>query len=401
MDQALDDVTVLDLGQVIAMPFCTMLLADMGARVIKVESPERGRERVSLGVKRRRDGVEERVPAAQYRDRNKLGVTLDLKTPAGVELFRELVRHADVVSENFSVGTMERLGLGYEDLRRVNPGLVYASITAFGQTGPYAPQRGYDMLAQAISGYMSITGDPDGPPTRSGQSISDYYAGMLCAFSIVSALHYRQRTGRGQRIDLALLDSLVVALDNLGERYTVGGEILTRAGNVSFAGSATGIYPAADVHVAVAASASDAIWARFCAVIGRGELTRDPGFATAAARRDRRDQIAAIIQAWTGPRAKAEVVRVLATAGVPAAPVNNVAEMVADPQVQAREMFVQRDHPVFGPLTTTGTPLKLSETPGRVRWLAPMPGEHNDEVFTGLLGHSRDDLERWRAEGVI
>src|SRR6202158_1372542 len=276
-----------------------------------------------------------------------------------------------------------------------------ASITPCGQTGPSAPQRGYDMLAQAISGYMSITGDPDGPPTRSGQSISDYYAGMLCAFSIVSALHYRQRTGRGQRIDLALLDSLVVALDNLGERYTVGGEILPRAGNVSFAGSATGIYPAADGHVAVAASASNAIWARFCAVIGRDELTRDPEFATAAARRDRRDRIAAIIQAWTGPRAKAEVVRVLSTAGVPAAPVNNVAEMGGDPQVQAREMFVQRDHPLFGPLTTTGTPLKLSETPGRVRWLAPMPGEHNDEVFAGLLGHSRDDLERWRAEGVI
>jgi CoA:oxalate CoA-transferase len=401
MEQALDDVTVLDLGQVIAMPFCTMLLADMGARVIKVESPERGRERVSLGVRRRRDGVEERVPAAQYRDRNKLGVTLDLKTEAGARLFRELVRHADVVSENFSVGTMERLGLGYEALRGVNPALVYASITAFGQTGPYAPQRGYDMLAQAISGYMSITGDPDGPPTRSGQSISDYYAGMLCAFSIVSALHYRRRTGRGQRIDLALLDSLVVALDNLGERYTVGGEILSRAGNVSFAGSATGIYPAADGHVAVAASASNAIWARFCAVIGREELTRDPGFATAAARRDRRDQIAAIIQAWTGPRPKAEVVRVLATAGIPAAPVNNVAEMVADPQVRAREMFVQRDHPVFGPLTTTGTPLKLSETPGRVRWLAPMPGEHNEEVFVGVLGHSREDLARWRADGVI
>jgi len=401
MDQALSDVTVLDLGQVIAMPFCTMLLADLGARVIKVESPERGRERVSLGVKRRRDGVEERVPAAQYRDRNKLGVTLDLKTPAGVELFRELVKRADVVSENFSVGTMERLGLGYEDVRRANPGIVYASITAFGQTGPYAPQRGYDMLAQAISGYMSITGYPDGPPTRSGQSISDYYAGMLCAFSIVSALHYRQRTGRGQRIDLALLDSLVVALDNLGERYTVGGEILTRAGNVSFAGSATGIYPAADGHVAVAASASNAVWARFCAVIGRDELTRDPGFVTAAARRDRRDEIAAIIQAWTGPRAKADVVRVLAMAGVPAAPVNNVAEMVADPQVRAREMFVELDHPIYGPLTTTGTPLKLSETPGQLRWLAPMPGEHNEEVFVGLLGYSRDDLARWRAEGVI
>jgi crotonobetainyl-CoA:carnitine CoA-transferase CaiB-like acyl-CoA transferase len=248
---------------------------------------------------------------------------------------------------------------------------------------------------------MSITGYPDGPPTRSGQSISDYYAGMLCAFSIVSALHSRQPTGRGQRIDLALLDSLVVALDNLGERYTVGGEVLTRAGNVSFAGSATGIYPAADGHVAIAAAASNAVWARFCAIIGREELTRDPGFATAAARRDRRDEIAGIIQAWTGPRPKAEVVAMLATAGVPAAPVNNVAEMVADPQVRAREMFVQLDHPVYGPLTTTGTPLKLSETPGRVRWLAPMPGEHNEDVFVGLLGHSPDDLARWRAEGVI
>jgi crotonobetainyl-CoA:carnitine CoA-transferase CaiB-like acyl-CoA transferase len=401
MDHALSDVTVLDLGQVIAMPFCTMLLADLGARVIKVESRERGRERVSLGIKRTRDGVEERVPAAQYRERNKLAITLELKTPRGVTLFKELVKHADVVTENFSVGTMERLGLGYEDLKRENPGLVYASITAFGQHGPYATQRGYDMLAQAISGYMSITGFPEGPPTRSGQSISDYYAGMLCAFSIVSALHYRHRTGRGQHIDLALLDSLVVALDNLGERYTVGGEILTRAGNVSFGGSSSGVYPTTDGHVAIAAGASDAVWRRFCEIIGRGDLTRDPGFATAAARRDRRDQVAAIIQGWTSQRPKAEVVRVLSTGGVPAAPVNNVAEMVADPQVQARNMFVELDHPVHGPVKTTGTPLKMSETPGQVRWLAPSPGEHNEDVFVGLLGYSRDDLARWSAEGVI
>jgi formyl-CoA transferase len=401
MEGALSDVTVLDLGQVIAMPFCTMLLADLGARVIKVESRDRGRERVSLGIKRTRDGREERVPAAQYRERNKLAITLELKSARGVALFKELVRHADVVTENFSVGTMDRLGLGYEALRRENPGLVYASITAFGQHGPYADQRGYDMLAQAISGYMSITGFPEGPPTRSGQSISDYYAGMLCAFSIVSALHYRQRTGQGQHIDLALLDSLVVALDNLGERYTVGGELLTRAGNVSFGGSSSGVYPTTDGHVAIAAGASDAVWRRFCEIIGRGDLTRDPGFATAAARRDRRDQVAAIIQGWTEARPKAEVVKVLSSGGVPAAPVNNVAEMVADPQVQAREMFVELDHPTYGPVTTTGTPLKMSETPGRVRWLAPMPGEHNEDVFVGLLGYSRDDLARWSDEGVI
>src|SRR2546427_3597702 len=401
MEQALSDVTVLDLGQVIAMPFCTMLLADLGARVIKVESRDRGRERLSLGIKRKRNGVEERVPAAQYRDRNKLAITLELKTPKGVELFKELVKRSDVVTENFSVGTLERLGLGYEDLRQVKPDIVYASITAFGQHGPYAAQRGYDMLAQALSGYMSITGFPDNPATRSGESISDYYAGMLSAFSIVSALHYRNRTGKGQHIDLALLDSLVVALDNLGERYTVGGEVLTRAGNVSFGGSSSGVYPTTDGHVAIAAGASDAVWRRFCEIIGRDDLTRDPRFATAAARHDRRDEVAAIIQGWTGQRPKVEVVRTLSTAGVPAAPVNNVAEMVADPQVQAREMFVELDHPTYGRVKTTGTPLKLSETPGRVRWLAPQPGEHNEEVFVGLLGYSKDDLARWRGEGVI
>jgi crotonobetainyl-CoA:carnitine CoA-transferase CaiB-like acyl-CoA transferase len=401
MNQALDDVTVLDLGQVIAMPFCTMLLADLGARVIKVESRERGRERVSLGIKRTRDGVEERVPAAQYRERNKQAITLELKTPQGVALFKELVARADVVAENFSVGTMDRLGLGYETLRQVNPAIIYASVTAFGQHGPYALQRGYDILAQAISGYLSITGFPENPPTKSGQSISDYYAGMLCAFSIVSALHYRHRTGKGQRIDMALLDSLVVALDNLGERYTVGGEVLTRSGNVAFTGSSTGVYTTSDGHVAVSAGASDAVWRRFCQILGRDDLARDPDFATAAARRDRRDDVAAIVQAWTSSRPKAEVVRVLASAGVPAAPVNNVAEMVADPQVRAREMFVERDHPVYGPLTLTGSPLKMSETPGRVRWLAPMPGEHNEDVFCGLLGHSKDELARWRDEGVV
>jgi CoA:oxalate CoA-transferase len=401
VEQALSDVTVLDLGQVIAMPFCTMLLADLGARVIKVESRERGRERVSLGIKRVRDGAEERVPAAQYRERNKLAISLELKTPQGVALFKELVQRADVVTENFSVGTMDRLGLSYETLRDVNPAIIYASVTAFGQHGPYAAQRGYDILAQAISGYLSITGFPDNPPTKSGQSISDYYAGMLCAFSIVSALHYRHRTGKGQRIDMALLDSLVVALDNLGERYTVGGEVLTRSGNVAFTGSSTGVYATIDGHVAVSAGASDAVWRRFCQILGREDLTRDPGFATAAARRDRRDEIAAIIQAWTSRRPKSEVVRRLADAGVPAAPVNNVAEMVADPQVQAREMFVERAHPLYGPLKLTGSPLKMSETPGRVRWLAPMPAEHNEEIYCGLLGHSKDELERWRDEGVV
>jgi formyl-CoA transferase len=401
MEQALSDVTVLDLGQVIAMPFCTMLLADMGARVMKVESLEQASERLSLGIRRTRNGVEERVPVYQYRDRNKQAITLNLKTSQGVALFKELVQHVDVVTENFSVGTMERLGLGSTTLQTINPRLVYASITAFGQYGPYAPQRGYDILAQALSGYMSITGFPDNPPTRSGQSISDYYAGMLCAFSIVSALHYRNRTGKGQCIDIALLDSLIMALDNLGERYTVGGEILTRAGNVSFGGSSSGVYSTTDGYVAIGAGTSDLVWRRFCQTIGQPTLAQDPQYATTAARRARRDTVAALIQQWTGTRTKAEVVSTLTTAGVPAAPVNNVAEMVADPQVQAREMFVKLEHPAYGPVKITGTPLKLSETPGRVEHLAPLPGEHNEAIFVGLLGHSRDELEQWREAGVI
>jgi CoA:oxalate CoA-transferase len=401
MEKALDDITVLDLGQVIAMPYCTMLLADLGARVIKVESRAQGQERVSLGIKRMRNGVEERVPVHQYRERNKQSITLDLKSPKGVELFKELVRHADVVAENFSVGTMARLGLGYDTLTQINPRLIYASVTAFGQDGPYAHWRGYDILAQAISGYMSITGFPDQPPTRSGQSISDYYAGMLCAFSIVSALHYRQRTGKGQHIDMALLDSLITALDNLGERYTVGGEILTRKGNISFAGSSSGVYATTDGHVAIAAGSSNLVWRRFCQIIGQPELADDPKFATTAARRTYQTETAAIIQGWTGERTKAEVVNTLADGGVPAAPVNNVAEMVADPQVQAREMFVELEHPIYGPVKITGTPLKLSETPGRVERLPPMPGEHNEAIFVGMLGYTKEELAHWQNEGII
>lgn len=401
MEQALSDVTVLDFGQVIAMPFCTMLLADMGARVIKVESLEQAKERMSLGLKRVRNGVEERVPVYQYRDRNKQAITLNLKTAQGIALCKELVQHVDVVTENFSVGTMDRLGLGYETMRALNPRLIYASVTAFGQYGPYAEQRGYDILAQAISGYMSITGFPDNPPTRSGQSISDYYAGMLCAFSIVSALHYRTRRGIGQQIDLALLDSLVIALDNLGERYTVGGEVLTRAGNVSFGGSTSGVYHTTDGHVAIGAGSSDLVWRRFCQAIAKPEMAHDPQYATTAARRTRRDEIAGLIQAWTSVRTKADVVHTLREAGVPAAPVNNVAEMVADPQVQARQMFVDMEHPVYGPVTLTGTPLKLSATPGRVTSLAPLPGAHNEAILGELLGHTSEELAQWRAAGVI
>jgi crotonobetainyl-CoA:carnitine CoA-transferase CaiB-like acyl-CoA transferase len=228
MEQALSDVTVLDLGQVVAMPFCTMLLADLGARVIKVES--RGRERVSLGIKREGNGAEERVPAAQYCERNKLATSLELKTAQGAALFKELVRHADVVAENFSVGTMDRLRLGYETLRQVNPAIIYASVTAFGQHGPYAHQRGYDILAQPHQRLPVDHGVPGEPTHQVGPVDLRLFRrdAVRVQHRLGAALPHR--TGKGRRIDMALLDSLVVALDNPGERYTVGGEILTRSG---------------------------------------------------------------------------------------------------------------------------------------------------------------------------
>jgi crotonobetainyl-CoA:carnitine CoA-transferase CaiB-like acyl-CoA transferase len=217
----------------------------------------------------------------------------------------------------------------------------------------------------------------------------------------VSALHYRDRTGKGQHIDMALLDSLITALDNLGERYTVGGEILMRKGNISFAGSSSGVYPTTDGHVAIAAGTSNLVWRRFCHIIGQPELADDPKFANTAARRQHQAETAAIIQGWTSQRSKAEVVSTLAEGGVPAAQVNNVAEMVADPQIQAREMFVELEHPIYGPVKITGTPLKLSETPGRIEHLAPLPGEHNEAIFVDLLGYPREDLHRWQEQGVI
>ena len=403
MEQALSDVTVLDLGQVIAMPFCTMLLADIGARVIKVESRERGRERMSLGVKRVRDGVEERVPAAQYRERNKLAVTLELKTPKGVELFKELVQHADVVTENFSVGTMERLG---PRLRGPQHGEPAARLRLDHRVRPARAVRAPARLRHARPGDQRLHEHhrlPRQPPTRSGQSISDYYAGMLCAFSIVSALHYRQRTGKGQRIDLALLDSLLVALDNLGERYTVGGEVLTRAGNVSFGRLELGRLSddrrprghrgGGEQRGVGAASARSSAAPTSRAIPGSRRRRRA---ATAATRSPPSSR------AGPAARPKAEVVRMLAAAGVPAAPVNNVAEMVADPQVQAREMFVERRPSRLRPAEDDGH----ARSSCRRRRAAcagwrPCRASTTRRSSSGLLGHSREDLARWREEGVI
>lgn len=402
MHGALAGIRVLDFTQVVGPPYCTMLLADLGAEVIKIEERQEALKRLQVGPLRHRDGKEEPIPTFWlYVNRNKKSVTLNLKTPEGVRILQELIPHADVVVENFSVGTMDRLGIGYTHLRALNPRLIYASISAFGQYGPYAGQRGYDLLAEAISGYMSITGYPENPPTKSGQSIADYYAGLLCAVAILAALRYRDQTGRGQQIDIALLDSLISALDGYAEFYTLTGRVVERVGNHSIqTGPAYGLHEAQDGYVVIGIT-TEAIWKRFCQVLGRPELLTDPRCHNIMARRQHPDFIRELIGSWVRARSKKEVVQILVEAGVPAAPVNSLAEMVHDPQVQAREMFVSVEHPQFGPLTITGTPLKLSETPGTIRTPAPTIGAHNQEILGTLLGHTKEELQKWQEQGII
>jgi len=391
MEKALEDIRVIDLGRVIAMPYCTMLLADLGAEVIKVLDP-------AQADMERRAMKDTFAGFLMFVNRNKKSITLDLKDPKGVEIFKELVKRADLVVQNFSVGTMDKLGIGYDALKEVNPKIIYASVSAFGQDGPDAYQRGYDILAQARSGYVSLTGPPDGPPMRSGQSISDYYAGMLCAYSIVSAIHYRERTGKGQQIDIALLDSLVTTLDGAPELYTIGEEIRPRRGNMY---GGYGIFEVQDGYIALAVTGTDLIWPRFCRAIGRPELIKDPKFSEMLTRWNNSDDVQTIVEAWAKTKTRKEALELLTQAGVPVALVNTIDEMVADPQMQARRMHVEVEHPEYGRVKITGSPLKLSETPGKVERAAAIPGEHTEAVLTDILGYTPEEIERLRTAGVI
>ena len=401
MRKALEGIRILDMGQIIALPYCTMLLADLGAEVIKVEDREIGEFILQVGPVRERQGQREVVPTWHlYVNRNKKHMTLNLQEPKGREIFLELSRHADVIVENFSVGVVKRLGVDYEAVRQVNPRIVYASVSAYGQTGPLAHHRGYDMLAQARSGLMDLTGFPDGKPTKTGNSIADYFAGFHCAVAILAALRYRDLTGEGQYIDIALLDSLVTALDSAAEIYTMTGRVVQRVGNRHFLASGYGEYETKTGSIALAL-VSPSIWERFCHVIGQPELIEDPRFAEYMDRVQHADELDVIIQAWLQEKTKEEAVQILTENGVPAAPVNTVAEMVNDPQVKARNMHVEITHPDYGPIVITNSALKLSKTPGTVETPAPRIGQHTAEVLSALLGYSTAQIEQLRSEGVI
>jgi crotonobetainyl-CoA:carnitine CoA-transferase CaiB-like acyl-CoA transferase len=374
---ALADVRVLELTQVMAGPFCGQVLADMGADVIKVEPPDGGdQSRRSLGFSMRGEDT----AAFLAVNRNKRSVALDLKDPGRRELFYRLVKTADVLIENYRPGVAARLGVDYETLEAINPRLIYASISGFGQTGPYAMRPGFDLIAQGLAGVMSVTGEPGGDPVKCGIPISDLSSGLFCAVAILSAYVARERTGRGQRIDTSLFEgALALSIWESAELWATG----RTPGRLGSAHRLTAPYQALrtrDGHITVGGN-NQRLWERTCAAIGRSDLVDDPRFATNADRMENRAELEAELESALAARDTDDWVATLEAAGVPVGPIHDYREVFEDPHTLAREMKVEVEHPVEGTIPALGIPVKLSDTPGSVRRAAPLLGEHTEEVL--------------------
>ena len=375
--KALEGIRVLDLTHAHAGPICTYYMAAMGAEIIKVEPPWGEMNRFFPPLVK---GVS---PYFAHLGRGKKGVTLNLKDPRGKEMFKEMVKKADIVMENFSPGTIDDLGLGYEALRELNPGIIFASISGFGQTGPWRERRSFDAIAQAASGYMWVTGeyiDPEGPPQKGAEAIADTVPGLTALIGILAALNYRNNTGRGQRIDVAQMDSMIAVMQSFSfwdlARTTFGVALDDRVDR-SF-----GIHKARDGYVMFMAPAGRLTdW--FRELLGVEELERG------------------IVEEWVAERTVDEVVETLVETGIPVAPVLNLDEVMENEQALHREMFVKVDHPTLGETTLPGFPIKFSETKGDVTTPAPLLGQYNSEVYSELLGLSEDEIEALRKEGVV
>jgi crotonobetainyl-CoA:carnitine CoA-transferase CaiB-like acyl-CoA transferase len=391
---ALSGLRVIDLTRVLAGPFCTMMLADMGAEVIKVEEPGKGDDSRHFAPFRNGE-------SAYYMNlnRNKKGVTLNLKK--GRDIFIELVKTADVLVENYRPGTMDRLGLGYETLKKINPRLVYGAVSGFGDTGPYRLRPGYDIIGQAMGGLMSTTGWPGGEPTRTGTAMGDVLAGLSVTIGILAALRHRDQTGCGQKVDVALVDSVVASLEVITQIYLTDGHIPERIGNRYESTYPYDSFKANDGDVVVGA-ANDKLWQLVCQVIEQPDLQNDERFDTNPKRVQRHAEIKPIIEAWTKTHSVDEIVDRMLAAGVPVAPINTIDRLVTDPHIAvAREMFVDVEHPKAGVLKLTGAHIKLTETPPAIRIPSPELGQHNGEVFGSLLGMVSSDIEKLTQDGVF
>jgi crotonobetainyl-CoA:carnitine CoA-transferase CaiB-like acyl-CoA transferase len=392
----LTGVCVLDLSRVLAGPYCTMILADLGAEVVKIERPGAGDDTRQWGPPWA--GGE----SAYYLsvNRNKRSVTLNLKEGRGRETLRQLAAQADVLVENFRVGTLADWGLGYEMLRDINPRLIACSITGYGQTGPYRERPGYDFVIQAEGGIMSITGPEEGPPMKVGVAIVDITAGMYAAISILAALHERERSGQGQAIDISLLDAQVAWLANVGSNYLISGERPGRYGNAHPNIVPYETLPTANGWIAVGVG-NDGQWRRLCELGGWDDLAADERFATNPGRVTHRAVLVPVLQERFRARPAGEWQADLLEAGIPCSRINSIDEVFASPQVSAREMVVEVAHPTAGPLKIAGSPLKLSRTPVQLEGAPPLLGQHTDEVLGERLGLAAEELADLREAGII
>ncbi len=394
-DNALLGIRVLDMSRVLAGPFTSMILADMGADVIKLEIPGRGDDSREFPPFK-----EEESMYYVNLNRGKKSITLNLKIEEGKEIFRELVKKSDVLLENFRPGTMKRLGLGYESLKEINPRLVYAAISGFGQTGPYRYRPGYDIIGQAMGGLLSITGWPDGPPTRSGTAIGDILSSLFCTIGILAALNIRERTGYGQLVDVSLVDSVFAALENIPQTYYVDGHIPERIGNRYEFVYPYGTFKTRDGWVVIGI-ANDSIWERFLEVTGL-ELRDDLRYVSNPLRVRNHESLKEKIEEWSRRHHTEEIVELLTNAGVPGCHIYNIKEASEDPHISgARKMVLDMIQPGIGPVKVQGNPIKMSITDPKPRGPAPSLGGDNFMILNKLLGLSEKRFKELNKKGVF
>ena len=396
MRMPLEDVKVLDLSHALAGPFCSTMLADFGAEVIKLEPAGAGDIARAWGPPL--PGGETSYFVSLHR--NKKGIEIDLKQPEGKALFFRLVERCDVVLENYRVGALARLGLGYEVAREKNPAIIYCSVSGFGQDGPYRDRAALDLILQAESGMISVTGEPGGRGVRCGVSIADLTAGMYAAFGIMLALRVREKTGRGQSIDVSMLEGQLSLLGSMIGGYFADGETPAPMGTAYKALLPYQTFRTKTRDLALAVG-SEKLWAVFCPAIGCPELAADPRYRTNADRAKNRDSLIPKLQEVFLTRSYEEWETILLARGVPVGAINGIADIVEHPQVVARGALVEMDHPRAGKVRMVGAPVRLSETPGSVRTPAPTLGEHTDLVLRELLGLGAEEIAALRAAAVI
>lgn len=394
MASALENIKVVDLTRTLAGPFCTMMLGDMGADVVKIEEPEHGDETRSWTPFWNGESTQ----FVSF-NRNKRSISINLKEPEGINIVLKLAKKADVFIESFRAGALDRMGLGYDDIKKLNPDIIYCSISGYGRTGPMAEKPGYDLLIQAYSGLMGLTGEPDGMPLRVGFSLVDLFTGMMAYGSIMTALYHRQQTGQGQWIEAALLDGQVATMSYHATAYLATGVEPQRMGSGHPSLVPYQSFPASDGFFIVGV-ANQGLWLRFCRAIDRPDLLDDPRLKTNDDRVAHRAECVQVLSEIFQTRTVAEWVEVISNAGVPCGPINRVSEVVNDPQVLARNMMMDIPHPKVPDLRVPYSPLKLGKTPPSVRHAPPLLGQHNEEVLTEL-GYTQEQIAELREQGAI